>query len=150
LPTYFLALVSMTLTQRFQRLGDLAAGTMVVVEEPQRHYGMAQVTEPEAIQLAASLPARLQISRGLARALSSYVQRRQVFPWARRVEIAMHVGEPLRVRYGLPQGTSHDLLLCALYYRAFIADRPDDDPRTREPVLTIIGDAPVEAELGVR
>lgn len=125
-PTYLLGLVSTAMNDRFQRLGDLAAGTMVIVEEPQRHYGVARVNEPEAIRLAAELPANLTISRSLARALSSYVQRRQAFPWRRRAEIAMHVAEPLRVKYELPAGTSHDLLLCALYYRAFIADRVDE------------------------
>ncbi len=59
--------------------------------------------------------------------LAAYVQRRLTFTWARCAEIAMHLGEPLRVRYGLPRGTSHDLLLCAMYYRAFIADRPQED-----------------------
>lgn len=127
-PTYLLGLLSTAMNDRFQRLGDLAAGTMVIVEEPQRHYGVARVNEPEAIRLAAELPAKITISRSLARALSSYVQRRQAFPWRRRAEIAMHVAEPLRVKYGLPAGTSHDLLLCALYYRAFIADRVDDAP----------------------
>ncbi len=125
-PTYLLGLVSSAMNDRFQRLGDLAAGTMVIVEEPQRHYGVARVNEPEAIRLAAELPANLAISRSLARALSSYVQRRQAFPWRRRAEIAMHVAEPLRIKFGLPPGTSHDLLLCALYYRAFIADRVDE------------------------
>lgn len=125
-PTYLLGLVSAAMNDRFQRLGDLAAGTMVIVEEPQRHYGVARVNEPEAIRLAAELPANLTVSRSLARALSSYVQRRQAFPWRRRAEIAMHVAEPLRVKYGLPPGTSHDLLLCALYYRAFIADRVEE------------------------
>jgi hypothetical protein len=127
-PTYLLGLLSTAMNDRFQRLGDLAAGTMVIVEEPQRHYGVARVNEPEAIRLAAELPAKIAISRSLARALSSYVQRRQAFPWRRRAEIAMHVAEPLRVKYGLPAGTSHDLLLCALYYRAFIADRVDEAP----------------------
>ena len=125
-PTYLLGLFSTAMTDRFQRLGDLAAGTMVIVEEPQRHYGVARVTEPEAIRLAAELPANLTISRSLARALSSYVQRRQAFAWRRRAEIAMHVAEPMRQKLGLPPGTSHDLLLCALYYRAFIADRVDE------------------------
>jgi hypothetical protein len=32
----------------------------------------------------------------------------------------------MRVKLGLPQGTSYDLLLCALYHRAFIADRVDE------------------------
>ena len=125
-PTYLLGLFSSSMNNRFQRLGDLAAGTMVIVEEPQRHYGVARVSEPEAIRLAAELPAKLVISRSLARALSSYVQRRQAFPWRRRAEIAMHVAEPMRQRLGLPPGTSHDLLLCALYHRAFIADRVEE------------------------
>jgi uncharacterized RDD family membrane protein YckC len=125
-PTYLLGLITATTNDRFQRLGDLAAGTMVIVEEPQRHYGMARVNEPEAIRLAADLPASLPISRSLARALSTYVQRRQTFPWQRRAEIARHVGEPMRVKLGLPPGTSYDLLLCALYHRAFIADRVDE------------------------
>ncbi|HEV3025617.1 MAG TPA: RDD family protein, partial [Pirellulales bacterium] len=125
-PSYLLGLVTATTNARFQRLGDLAAGTMVIVEEPQRHYGMARVSEPEAIRLAADLPAGLPISRSLARALSTYVQRRQMFPWPKRAEIARHVGEPMRVKLGLPQGTSYDLLLCALYHRAFIADRVDE------------------------
>lgn len=125
-PTYLLGLFSTAMNNRFQRLGDLAAGTMVIVEEPQRHYGVARVSEPEAIRLAAELPANLVISRSLARALSSYVQRRQAFPWRRRAEIAMHVAEPMRQKLGLPPGTSHDLLLCAMYYRAFIADRVEE------------------------
>lgn len=125
-PTYLLGLFSSSMNNRFQRLGDLAAGTMVIVEEPQRHYGVARVSEPEAIRLAAELPANLVISRSLARALSSYVQRRQAFAWRRRAEIAMHVAEPMRQKLGLPPGTSHDLLLCALYHRAFIADRVEE------------------------
>ncbi|HET6879542.1 MAG TPA: RDD family protein, partial [Pirellulales bacterium] len=94
-PTYLLGLVTAAMNDRYQRLGDLAAGTMVVIEEPQRHYGMAPMNEPDAIRLAAELPAGFRASRGLARALSAYVQRRQTFPWRRRIEIAMHIGEPL-------------------------------------------------------
>lgn len=132
LPTYLLGLLVAMSNDRFQRLGDLAAGTMTVVEEPQRHYGMARVNEPEAIKLAADLPANLQVNRGLARALSAYVQRRRAFTWRRRMEIAMHVGEPLRVRLGLPAGISYDLLLCALYHRTFIAD-PTAEAGTQSP-----------------
>lgn len=123
LPTYLLGLVTATMNNRYQRLGDLAAGTMVVIEEPQRHYGMVQMNEPEAIKLAGELPAGFRASRGLARALAAYVQRRLTFPRQRRMEIAMHTGELMREKLGLPPGVNHDLLLCALYYRTFIADR---------------------------
>lgn len=127
-PTFLLGLLAASITDRCQRLGDLAAGTMVIVEEPQRHYGVARINEPEAIRLAGELPANFRASRGLARALSAYVQRRQAFPWRRRIEIAMHVGEPLRIKLGLPPGVNYDLLLCALYYRTFIADRVEELP----------------------
>ncbi|HUY36481.1 MAG TPA: RDD family protein [Pirellulales bacterium] len=137
LPTYQIGLLASAASPRFQRLGDLAVGTMVIVEEPQRHYGMARVNEPEAIRLAADLPANLPISRGLARALSAYVQRRQTFPWQRRAEIAKHVGEPMRVKLGLPPGTSYDLLLCAMYHRAFIADRVDE-PAPISPFAEVV------------
>jgi hypothetical protein len=57
--------------------------------------------------------------------LATYVERRQFFTPARRREIARHIGELLIEHFHLPRDTSQDLLLCALYYRAFIADRGD-------------------------
>jgi uncharacterized RDD family membrane protein YckC len=136
-PTYLIGLMTATMNGRYQRLGDLAAGTMVVIEEPQRHYGMVQINEPEAIRLAGELPAGFRASRGLARALAAYVQRRQTFAWRRRIEIAMHVGEPLREKLGLPPNVNYDLLLCALYYRTFITDRADDSSRPAEALPVI-------------
>ena len=124
---YLVGLVASTMNSRFQRLGDLAAGTMVVVEEPRWFQGVLRVVEPEAIRLASQLPAGLQASRTMARALAAYVQRRGHFPWLRRVEIARHLGEPLRERFQLPANTDLDLLLCAVYHRTFITDRHDDD-----------------------
>ncbi|MHB1033253.1 MAG: RDD family protein [Pirellulales bacterium] len=119
---YQLGLITATMNDRFQRLGDLAAGTMVVVEERQFGYAVARVTDPEAIRLAGQIPPDFRVSRSLGRALAGYVQRRAVFTWGRRAEIAQHLGEPLRERFGLPPGTSCDLLLSALYHRTFIAE----------------------------
>lgn len=140
-PSYLLGLLTASMSDRYQRLGDLAAGTMVVIEEPQRHYGMMPVNEPEAIRLAAELPASFRPSRGLARALAAYVQRRQTFPWRRRLEIAMHVGEPLREKLSLPDNVNYDLLLCALYYRTFITDRADEAAPAADapPVIVVDG-----------
>jgi uncharacterized RDD family membrane protein YckC len=121
IPTFQVGLIAMALNDRFQRLGDLVSGTMVVLEEQQKLYGVARVDEPEAIRLAGYLPANFQVSRSLARTLSGYVQRRKGFLPARRAEIARHLGEPLRQKFNLPPGTSYDLLLCALYHLAFIA-----------------------------
>lgn len=133
-PLYLFGLISCTVTNRFQRLGDLAAGTMVVVEEPQRRYGVVRVTEPEALELAASLPPSFEPSRGLAQALSAYVSRRQSFSYGRRMEIARHLAEPLREKFRLPPHTNFDLLLCALYHQIFFGRGGDDTAHTREPV----------------
>jgi uncharacterized RDD family membrane protein YckC len=132
---YQVGLVAAMLNDRFQRLGDLATGTMVVVEERGYLRGVVQIYEPGAIQAAALIPPAFQPSRSLARALAGYVQRRQLFSWGRRLEIARHVGEPLRQKFDLPSDTDLDLLLCGLYRRAFIADRPDhaEQPRGGSP-----------------
>lgn len=122
LPTLQIGLMTMGINRRYQRLGDLVAGTMVVIEEPQRVYDVTRVMEPEALRLALEIPPGFRVSRSLALALSAYVQRRQLLPWPRRAEIARHVGEPLCERFGLPPDTSHDLLLCALYHKTFVAE----------------------------
>ncbi len=122
---YQVGLVAAVFNDRFQRLGDLASGTMVVVDEPSWFFGMIRVDEPEAIALAARVPAQFEPPRSMARAIAAYVHRRRFFPFGRRLEIARHLGEPLRQQFGLPPGTDLDLLLCAVYHRTFITDRED-------------------------
>ncbi len=126
IPTGIVGLVVMAMNPRFQRLGDLVCGTMVVVEE--RHWltGVARLEDPRAAQLASLLPSNYVVNRRMARAVNNYVERRRHFSFARRREVAAHLAEPLLALFGLPADTSYDLLLCALYYRAFIADRGDD------------------------
>jgi len=150
IPTYQVGLLTMAANNRFQRLGDWATGTMVVIEEPQRLYGVARVAEPEAIRLAGYLPTDFQVSRSLGRALSAYVQRRRTFPWKRRLEIAMHLAEPLRVKFDLPVGTNHDLLLCALYHRAFIAEPLEEADRGKSPFAPTAAAPPVLATAAMK
>lgn len=132
---YQVGLVSAMMNDRFARLGDLACGTMVVIE--QRHWlrGVVRVDEPDAIALAGRIPASFQAGRSLARALAAYVTRRPYVPPGRRVEIARHLGEPLRQTFDLPQDTNLDHLLCGLYHRTFITDRDDElvDVRVGSP-----------------
>jgi uncharacterized RDD family membrane protein YckC len=122
---YLVGLIVASMNNRFQRLGDLACGTMVVIEEPKWFHGVVRITEPAAIQLAAQIPAGFVVDRRLARGLAGYVQRRGNFAWPRRLEIARHLSEPLLARLPLPPTTDPDLLLAALYHRTFIADHED-------------------------
>src|SRR5438105_6978783 len=122
-----LVIIVMMLNRKYQRLGDLVAGTIVVVEERQWLTGVAKLDDPRAIQLAAYLPPNFVVTRSLARTLATYVERRRFFTPPRRREVARHLAIPLLNRFGLPPDTSYDLLLCALYYRTFIADRSQDE-----------------------
>lgn len=119
--------IVMSMNDRFQRLGDWAAGTIVVKEDRQWLMGVAKLDDPRAVQLAAYLPPDLEVSKTLAKALATYVERRRFFMATRRAEIARHLGAPLLRQFGLPADTSHDLLLCAMYYRTFIGDHKDDE-----------------------
>jgi len=130
LPDFFVPvvdLVTMSLNERFQRLGDIVCGTVVVFEERSWLFGVAKLDDPRAVQLAAYLPTDFEVTRSLAKALSTYVERRRFFSPPRRKEVARHLAEPLLRKFALPADTSYDLLLCALYYRAFIADRGEDE-----------------------
>lgn len=127
-----IGLMVMSCNSRSQRLGDLVAGTIVVVEQNSWLTGVAKLEDHRAIQLAGYLPPNFIVSRQLARALATYVERRRFFSPLRRREVARHLGEPLLDKFGLPADTSYDLLLCALYYRTFIADRHQDEQRLAE------------------
>jgi len=132
------AIVVMSLNRKYQRLGDLVAGTIVVIEDRQWLTGVAQLEDPRAIQLAAYLPPNFVVSRSLARTLATYVERRRFFTPPRRREVARHLAIPLLNRFGLPPDTSYDLVLCALYYRTFIADRSQDERRLAEAKAAVI------------
>jgi uncharacterized RDD family membrane protein YckC len=136
IPLYTLGLAVMALNSRFQRLGDLASRTIVVVEQQTALRELVPLSSPEVIHLASELPASLVARRAMARALSVYVTRRSLFSHARRQEISRTLGQPLITRWQLPMSTDPDLLLCALYYRTFIADRLHDEQAAspREPL----------------
>jgi uncharacterized RDD family membrane protein YckC len=119
---YLLGLTSMLLTTRFQRLGDLAAGTMVVIEERQRRAGVMRVSEPAVVALLPWLPLRVAAGPELSRALSDYVKRRGRFSSPLREEMAASLARTLRARYGLPAGSSADAVLCAVYHRVFLGE----------------------------
>ena len=143
IPVFTVGLVVMAMNRRFQRLGDVVCKTMVVVEDRPWLAGVAKIEDPRAFQLASYLPADLQVSRSMARALAHYAERRQYFSPPRRREVAKHVAQPLLEQFGLPSNTSYDLLLCAMYYRLFIADRGDDEAHVARAQAALAGSPPV-------
>ncbi|RUL85416.1 RDD family protein [Tautonia sociabilis] len=117
---YMPALASMILTRRFQRLGDLAARTMVIVEQRPPRAGVANLEEKAVAAILPRLPTRIDAGPELARALSDYVTHRKRFSPSRREEMAGHLARPARQKYGLPDDVPGDALLCALYHRVFL------------------------------
>jgi uncharacterized RDD family membrane protein YckC len=121
-PLGIVGLVSCMLTPRMQRLGDLASGTMVIVEERPFVVGLAMLRDPMAKQAAADLPLDLRVPRRTARALAKYVERRRVFTPQRRAELSRRLVSVLRQRYRIPPQMDDDRVLCGLYYRTFIGE----------------------------
>ncbi len=116
-PTFFLGFISQTLNSRFQRIGDIVCGTMVVVDERRRRRTFTNELDPQHMQILESIPGSFVVNQQLQRALATYVERRGRMALPRRREIARHLAAPLILRFGLPDSTSFDILLCALYDR---------------------------------
>lgn len=133
-PTSLVALVATSLNARYQRLGDLACGTMVVAEDRSRAAKFNEINDVILGPLEGLLPPSTAPSRSLARAISRYVDRRRYFGPARRAEIARHVGQVLVEHYNLPPGIDHDALLCALYQRTFLTPRSEELAMERPPL----------------
>ena len=115
-------LVSMILTRRFQRLGDLAAGTMVVIEEVKRAGSIRRITDDSLGDVLTHLPARVAAGPAQSKALADYVKHRGGFSDSRREEIARHLARPLRDRHALPPTATNDAILCAFYHRLYLGE----------------------------
>jgi uncharacterized RDD family membrane protein YckC len=86
--TYLLAIASMLASPRFQRLGDHAAGTLVVYVEakPEAAFGAAASAEPA--------PPAVPLAQGEQAALLAFGARSAAFSPARREELA-RIATPL-------------------------------------------------------
>lgn len=139
---YWVGLIAMALNDRYQRLGDLAAGTMVVVERRAWSHGIVQITEPAALALAAEIPVDFEVTRSLGKALAMYAERRLALSPLRRAEVARHLAVPLAARLRLPPTTNYDMLLCALYHRTFVA-QDTAEPEVFDDTSRPITEAPL-------
>ena len=125
IPFFFqFGLASMILSRQFQRLGDLAAGTIVVIEDAAAvdARGFTRIKDPAVDALLPWLPGRIAVGSDLARVLSDYAEVRGRFAPMRRAEMAEPLARPLRARFGLSDKAAADAVLCAVYHRVFVGD----------------------------
>jgi uncharacterized RDD family membrane protein YckC len=126
--TGLVGLTTMIMSKRLQRLGDLAAGTIVVVDERNWALPITRINDQRVPALATFIPADYRTSPTMAKVLASYAERRNFLSPGRRREIAKHLAVPLIERFEFRSDIDADLLLYAMYYRTFLADQ------TAEPV----------------
>lgn len=100
-PTYALATLVMGRDLRFRRLGDLVAGTMVVVEKRHAVEGPVRIEPPPTPQELASLPSRLPLEGEDLEAIELLLRREQKIAPARVFELASMVAPIFGERLGL-------------------------------------------------
>ncbi len=110
--------LSCTFSDHFQRLGDLAAQTMVIVEKQQFRRKLLQLNKKQR-QLVDLVPP-IEADPKLSDAIGSYVASRGRLSANRRREIAKYLAVPFIKKWELDPDTDYDLLICAIYVRIFL------------------------------
>lgn len=119
LPTGLIGLLCMAISPRYQRVGDLVAGTMVVLVERKWAADLTQFDDRRVAELASLIPADFQTTPSMANALATYGDARPRLSPAHRGEIAAHLADVLKEKFNFPADTDNDLLLCAMYFRTY-------------------------------
>lgn len=115
---YALGIAVMSRDRRFRRLGDMVAGTMVVVEE-RHHVGEALVIHPApSAKELSSLPQRIPLSGEELDALELYLRRVPKLHPARAEELAELVAPAFARRVGVRYRGEARRFLEVLYHRA--------------------------------
>jgi uncharacterized RDD family membrane protein YckC len=125
-------LASMASTRRFQRLGDLVAGTLVIVPERAAVAAPLVLWPPAQPYELALLPDDVRLDAEERLAIEMFLRRRARLGRARELELASMIASPLADRLGFrAQDASRTLAL--LYDRAANAGRLDAPPSSRTP-----------------
>ncbi len=131
-PTCLFGLIMMTVSPKFQRIGDLVAGTVVVSEVINQQPELIAFTDDRVPNLAELIPASYVVSPSMGKAIADFADQRRYLPLQRGAEIASHLAKPLFEKFGLLPDTDHDLFICALYYKTFVNPQlSDDEPGDR-------------------
>lgn len=119
IPLFMSGIVCMLITRRFQRLGDIAANTIVVIVEPEYVNKLGELRDERMDAIAAALPSEYVLQPTTVQSLSLYIDRRSRLNAVQREEICAPYVEAIRSKYDLPKEFSNDFIVCALHYREF-------------------------------
>lgn len=145
IPTFLIGLVVMALNRKFQRVGDLVAGTVVIFEEKKYRPDLIEFEDERVPKLAELIPADFVASRGLTQVVAEFAEQRTNLVPQRSADIAKHVAVPLMDRFGIAANTDPDLFMCSLYHRLFVTQEGDESQLGSEKQLVELSlPAPVE------
>ncbi|MBX3230869.1 MAG: RDD family protein [Labilithrix sp.] len=129
---YVAGLASMTLSSRFQRLGDLVAGTMVVAPTIARATKPLELEPPAEPRELATLPDHVTLDADERVAIELFLRRRHALGVARENELAAILAEKIGERIGYTH-PSPSRLLALVYDRAVNAGRTEAPPSSFFP-----------------
>ena len=144
---YLTGVVSMALSSRFQRLGDLVAGTMVVIPESARAARALELSPPAEPRELRDLPEHVALDAEERSAIELFLRRRHTLGAARERELASMIARPLGERLGYTHGDP-SRLLALVYDRAVNAGRVEAPPSSWYPPRKSRGDRPPGARSG--
>jgi uncharacterized RDD family membrane protein YckC len=127
---YVVGVVAMALSPRFQRLGDLVAGTMVIVPERARVASALALWPPAQPHELAAVPDDVTLDAEERNAIELFLRRRGTLGPAREHELATMVVEPLAKRFGF-RLQDPTRMLALLYDRAANAGRMEAPASSR-------------------
>jgi uncharacterized RDD family membrane protein YckC len=125
-------LTSMSLTRRFQRLGDLVAGTIVIVPERAQAATPLILFPPAQPHELAQLPDDVRLDADERLAIEMFLRRSPRLGRARQLELAQMIAPQLAARFGL-RNDDPARTLALLYDRAANAGRGDAPASSRAP-----------------
>jgi uncharacterized RDD family membrane protein YckC len=107
---YAVGLVTVACDPMFRRLGDMVAGTVVVIEDPGRVGAPLHLHPPPTVDEMERLPSRMPVSREELEAIELFLRRRGTLAPLREIELAemivpifakrlnlFHVPDPVRL-----------------------------------------------------
>lgn len=133
LPTaYLVGVVAMALNARFQRLGDLVAGTMVIVPEDARPAKALELHPPAHPREIASLPDEVILDADERIAIEMFLRRRHSLGPAREHELASMIAGSIAQRLDF-RHENPSRLLAIVYDRAVNIGRTEAPPSSLHP-----------------
>jgi uncharacterized RDD family membrane protein YckC len=125
-------LASMSVTSRFQRLGDLVAGTLVVVPSRAQKGAPLVLSPPLDPRELAGLRGAVRLDADEREAIELFLRRRRELGPARQHELASMIAPALSARFGLT-GADPARALALLYDCAASEGRGEGPPSSERP-----------------